>query len=111
MIEDMIFNRVFVAKTKMILLVDKSFRTDIYVSELNFDECKLLFQMFKENKCKLVNTAYPNLNLSVDVKSITYNTQIGQIKEAWLEIDFYVDGEQKIDLYKFEISKYKIIKI
>ena len=111
MIEDMIFNRVFVAKTKMISLVDKSFRTDIYVSDLSFDECKLLFSMFKENKCKLVNTAYPNLNLSVDTKSITYNTQIGQIKEAWLEIYFYANGEQKIDLYQFEISRYKIIKI
>lgn len=106
-----IFNRVFVAETKMISLVDMSFHAIIYVSELNFDECKLLFQMFKENKCKLVNTAYPNLNLSVDTKSITYNTQIRQIKEAWLEIDFYVDGEQEVDSYQFEILKYKIIKI
>lgn len=111
MIEDKIFNREFSARTKIISLVDESFHSDIYVSELSFDECKLLFSMFKDKKCKIVNIAYHDLELSVDIKSITYNTQIGQIKEAWLGIDFYPIGEQKIDLYQFEISKYKIIKL
>lgn len=109
--EDKIFNREFSARTKMISLVDGSFHSDIYVSELSFDECKLLFSMFKDKKCKLVNIAYLTLELSVDIKSITYNTQIGQIKESWLGIDFYPIGEQKIDSHQFEISKYKIIKI